>query len=136
MRLVLDSNVLISALLLENSVPGRLLAAWRRGRFDLITSDAQLEEIRRVTRYPKVRERLRPALAGELINQLRSLAEVLAELPRVDVSPDPFDNYLLAMAQAGQADFLVSGDRRHLLELGRFGPCRIVTVREISERLG
>lgn len=136
MRLVLDSNVLISALLLENSVPGHLLAAWRRGRFDLLTSDTQLEEIRRVTRYPKVRERLRPALAGELINQLRGLAEVLSELPRIDVSPDPFDNTLLAMAQAGQADFLVSGDRRHLLELGRFGPCRILTARAMVEQLG
>jgi len=135
MRLVLDANILIGALLLENSVPGRLLAAWRRGRFDLLTSDAQLEEIRRVTRYPKVKERLRPALAGELINQLRGLAEVLSELPKIDVSPDPFDNTLLAMAQAGKADFLVSGDRRHLLELGRFGSCRIVTARVMVEQL-
>jgi predicted nucleic acid-binding protein len=52
----------------------------------------------------------------------------------VDVSPDPFDNYLLAIAQAGQADFLVSGDRRDLLESGQFGACRIVTTQEILAR--
>ncbi|MBI5330216.1 MAG: putative toxin-antitoxin system toxin component, PIN family [Betaproteobacteria bacterium] len=136
MRLVLDSNVLVSALLLENATPAHLLVAWRRGRFTLLTAELQIEEIRRVSRYPKIKERLRPALAGELVNQMRELAVWVDRLPRVDVSPDPFDNYLLALAQAGQADFLVTGDRRDLLGLGRFGPCNIVTARVMLGRLG
>lgn len=135
MRLVVDSNVLVSALLLENSAPARLLVAWRRGRFTLLTAELQIEELRRVTRYPKIKVRLRPALAGELVNQMRDLAEVVDNLPHVDASPDPFDNYLLAIAQAGQADFLVSGDRRDLLELGQFGACKIVTTREMLAQL-
>lgn len=136
MRWVVDTNLQISALLLENSVPARLLLAWRRGHFTLVSAELQIEEIRRVTRYPKIRERLRPALAGELVNQMRGLAEMLDRLPAVDVSPDPFDNYLLSLAQAGQADLLVTGDRRDLLALGRYGSCPIVTPREALGRLG
>ncbi|MGH6681429.1 MAG: putative toxin-antitoxin system toxin component, PIN family, partial [Bradyrhizobium sp.] len=71
MRVVVDTNVLISALLVETSLPAQLIVLWREGRFDLPTSAEQLDELRRVTRYPKIRERLSPALAGPLINELR-----------------------------------------------------------------
>lgn len=136
MRLVLDSNELVSTLLVEHSAPAQLLLAWRRGRFTLLTAELQIEEIRRVTRYPKIKSRLRPALAGELVNQLRDLAEWVGELPRVDVAPDPYDNYLLALSQAGRADFLVSGDRRDVLALERHSTCRIVTARTMLGCLG
>ncbi|WP_295455715.1 putative toxin-antitoxin system toxin component, PIN family [uncultured Thiodictyon sp.] len=135
MRLVIDTNLLISALLVEHSAPARLLIAWRRGRFTLLTAELQIEELRRVSRYPKIRERLRTSLAGELVNQLGDLAVVVTDLPRVDLSPNPFDNFLLAIAQAGDADCLVSGDRRGLLDLGRFETCRIVTVQMLLAEL-
>ena len=78
----------------------------------------------------EIRDRLTPALAGRLINELRDLAIVLKDLPIVTVSPDPWDNYLLATAAAGGADFLVTGDKRDLLPLGRYGGAKIVTVRD------
>jgi putative PIN family toxin of toxin-antitoxin system len=84
----------------------------------------------RVTRYPKIRERLAPALAGRLINELRDITVVVSDLPVVSVSPDPYDNYLLAMASAGAADFLVTGDKRDLLELKLYEGIRIITVRD------
>jgi uncharacterized protein len=71
-RLVVDTNILISALLVEASLSAHLVVLWRQGRFDLLTSADQLEELMRVTRYPKIRERLAPALAGRLINELRA----------------------------------------------------------------
>ena len=135
MRLVLDTNVLVSALLLENSPPGRLITAWRRGAFTLLSAELQFDELRRATRYPRIRERLRPALAGSLVNELKGVAEVVDNLPFIDLSPDPFDNFLLAIAEAGHADYLVSGDRRGLLDLERYGTCRIVTVRNLLETL-
>jgi len=61
---------------------------------------------------------------------LRDLAIVLKDLPIVTISPDPWDNYLLATAAAGGADFLVTGDKRDLLPLGRYGGAKIVTVRD------
>lgn len=96
MRLVIDTNILVSALLAEASLPAHLTVLWREGRFDLLTAAEQLDELMRVTRYPKIRERLSPAPAGRLINELRDVAVVVRELPSVDVCADPDDNYLVA----------------------------------------
>jgi hypothetical protein len=129
-RLVVDTNVLISALLVGTSLPAHLVALWREEQFELLTSAEQLDELMRVTRYPRIRARLAPALAGRLINELRAVAVVVSRLPVVSVCPDPHDNYLLAMASGGDADFLVSGDKRDLLGMGLYESTRIVTVRE------
>ncbi len=104
MRVVLDTNVLISALLVDSSLPAQLVAHWRRGRFVLLTTALQLDEVRRVTRYPKIRARLKPVLAGRLINDLREITVPVETLPTIDVSRDPYDNYLLALAVGGEAD--------------------------------
>lgn len=130
MRLVVDTNILVSALLAASSLPAQLVVLWRAGRFELLTATEQLDELMRVTRYPKIRERLAPALAGRLVNDLRVLAVTLGALPAVDVSPDPDDNYLLALAAAGSADFLVTGDKHDLLGLAVYRGTKIVTVRE------
>jgi len=129
-RLVLDTNVLISALLAGTSLPAHLITLWREGRFDLLSSAAQLDELMRVTRYPKIRERLVPAHAGRLIHEVRDIAIIVENLPRVTVCADPHDNYLLAMAVAGAADFIVTGDKRDLLVLKVYERARIVTVRD------
>ena len=130
MRLVIDTNVLISALLSGTSLPAHLIVLWREGRFDLLTSAKQLDELMRVTRYPRIRERLSPALAGRLIDEIRDIATVIDRLPVVIVSPDPDDNELLAIAQAGAADFLVTGDKRDLLAIARHAGTRIMSVRD------
>ena len=136
MRLVVDTNILVSALLAGTSLPAQLIVLWRQGRFDLLTATEQLDELRRVTRYPKIRERLAPALAGRLVNDLRTLAVVVDKLPTVDVSRDPDYNYLLAIATTGSANFLLTGDKRDLLSLERHGSTRILTVRAFLSNHG
>jgi uncharacterized protein len=98
-RLVIDTNILVSALLATTSLPAHLVALWREGRFDLLISADQLDELMRVTRYPKIRDRLAPALAGCLINEVRDIAVVVQNLPSIAVCADPFDNYLLAISR-------------------------------------
>lgn len=117
-------------------IPNQLRLAWRDRLFTLVTSDEQLEEFRSVTRYPGVKARIDPSAAGTLYNELQHLAVVLRDLPQIDVSPDPGDNFLLAMAQASEADFLVTGDKKHVLSLKTFGTTRIVTTRQMLEKLG
>ena len=129
-RLVVDTNLFISALLAGASLPAHLMLLWREGVFDLLTATDQLDELKRVTRYPKIRTRLAPTLAGRLINEIRSLAIMVTDLPVVAASPDPYDNYLLAIASAGSADFLLTGDKRDLLALKVFVGARIITVRD------
>ena len=103
MRVVLDANVLIGALSLESSPPGQLITHWRQGRFALLTAAPQRDELMRVTRHPKIRARLKPALAGRLVDDLREVAVVVKSLQPAGVSPDPYDNYLLSIASAGEA---------------------------------
>jgi uncharacterized protein len=130
MRVVLDTNVLVSALLMDASLPAQFLTQWRQGRFTLLTATPQLDELTRVTRYPKLRARLKPALAGRLVNDLREIAVLVEPLPPVEVSPDPYDDYLLSIASGGPADYIVTGDKPHLLALGRHAGTNIVSVRD------
>ncbi|MDH3279940.1 MAG: putative toxin-antitoxin system toxin component, PIN family [Gammaproteobacteria bacterium] len=135
MWIVLDTGVLIAALITRDTPPDQIYQAWREKRFGLITSEWQLDEFQRVSRYPKLRKFLKPSESGNMINGLRHQARVLAELPKLDESRDPHDNPLLAMAVAGQADYLVSGDKRDVLTLKKIRTTRIVTARRFLNLL-
>lgn len=127
MRVVLDTNILFSALISPHGAPDAIYRAWRTARFELVTSRMQLEEIRRASRYPKLQAVLQPAQVGVMINNLQR-ALVLEQLPRGFEADDPNDAFLLAMADAGKADYLVTGDRRAgLLQRGHAGRTRILT---------
>lgn len=135
MRVVLDTGILIAALITSDTPPALIYQAWREKRFEMITSEWQLDEFRRVTRYSKLRRFLKPADAGHLVNSLRHQAIVLEKLPTVNLSPDPDDNPVLAMAEASHAQYLVTGDKEDLLALGTIGGTRIVTARHLVETL-
>lgn len=128
MRLVLDTNALISALISRHGPPFRILTAWRRRKHELLTCPSQLEEVRRVSRYPELRAVLLPHDVGEVVNRLEAV--MLPEPARLDHRlADPDDAWLLALAVAADARFLVTGDRRAgLLALGRIGNARILTA--------
>jgi uncharacterized protein len=134
MRIVLDTNILISALMSSASPSAQLLSLWRTRKIVVVTAAQQIGEIARVTRYPKIRTRIVPALSGHLVNRLRTVAVVVGELPQLDVSPDPDDNYLLAIAETGHAQFLVTGDKM-LLSLGHHKSTRIVTPAAMIEAM-
>ena len=136
MRVVLDTNVLIAALISPHRPPDRVFQAWLSGVFTLVTSVEQLEEFRRATRYSRLRPLIEPAAAGTMLNTLATVATVLKKLPAVDRSRDPGDNFVLAMAEAGEADYLVTGDRKDLLALKRHHRTHIVRVREFLKVLG
>ena len=129
------SGILIAALITADTPPDQVYQACRKKRFALVTSLWQLEEFRRASRYKKVRKFLKSTDAGNLVNGLKRHATVLNELPEVNLSRDPQDNPVLAMAIAGKADYLVSGDRRGLLSLKRVGATRIVTAAEFLKIL-
>ena len=129
MRVVLDTNVLLSALLSPHGLPDTIYRAWRVNLFDLVTSTVQIDELRRASRYPKFKHVLQPHRVGTMVNNLRR-SIMLNELPLlpagIEVS-DPNDVFLLTMALAGEADYLVTGDHRSgLLQLSRHGRTRIV----------
>lgn len=130
MRVILDSNILLSALISPHGFPDVIYRAWRAARFELVTSRHQLEEIRRASRYPRLQAVLQPARVGAMINNLQR-AVVLDNLPPLPAdieADDPHDTFLLAMAVHGNADYLVTGDKRAgLLQRGHIERTRIVT---------
>jgi len=130
MRVILDTNVLISALISQHSQPNAIYRAWRAARLDLVTSEAQIDELKRVSRYPKLKTILPPHRIGTVVNNLQHaiVLGALSVLPEEVGTNDPNDAFLLAMALAGNADYLVTGDSRAgLLQRKNIGRTRIVT---------
>lgn len=130
MRVVVDANVLISALISPYGLEDTLYQLWLAKRFNLVTSEWQLDEIRRVSRYEHLSARFKPHRVGRLINGLRKSALVLNDLPNVAYSADPDDNPIISAAIAGRAQYIVSGDKSDVQALGKIVGVRVVTTRE------
>lgn len=127
MRVVLDTNVLLSSLISPHGHPDSIYRAWRAARFEVVTSTTQLDELRRASRYPKFKAVLQPHRVGAMVNNLQR-ALVLEHMPTDVEAADPFDAFLLAMAIVGEADYLVTGDHRAgLIQRGHINRTRIVT---------
>lgn len=120
MRVVLDTNTLVSALLSTHGPPRRLLDDARAQVFELCSSPVLMAELLDVVSREKFARRL--AAAGltplGIVGEIRRLAVMAApaDVPRV-IAEDADDDHVLACAIAAQADLIVSGDR-HLLGLG------------------
>lgn len=135
MRVVLDTNILVSAIITPSGKPAAIIDAWLDGRFELLTCAAHLDEVRSTMQKPRVVELVKPDKAGRLVNQIKRAAEEIAPLPLVKRSPDPADDFLLALSEAGNADYLVTGDKSGLLALKYHKGTRIVSARDFAALL-
>jgi len=136
MRVVLDTNVIISATLIQGGNEHHVLRAWRRGRFDLVFSPAILEELGRALMYERLRKYrwMREAEVIALLEALGRASELVPGIVAVTASRDPDDDKFLGAAIEGHAEYVVTGDR-DLLDLGRYEGVRIVTPREFLAAL-
>ena len=113
MRVVLDTNVLVSALLKRDSIPGRVLQAVWDGSLDLVLSEPMLSELRDVLDYPKIRRRLvANAIDCDLFLELLPFFTIQVDVSGIQVPRprDAADEMVLATFLAGQAEWLVYGD--------------------------
>lgn len=133
LRVVLDTNVLVSGLAYPGSVPGRIVGAWRQGSLDVALSRYILDELVRVLpRLPKIR--MTPAEMRDLADSFMFLADVVEPGGKQDESlRDPADQPVLLTLLAAKADYLVTGDRDLLALAGRYP---IVTPAEFWARHG
>lgn len=137
MRLLLDTNIIISGLISTKGPPGALLHAWLHNScFELVTSEEQIAELTRAMSYDHLRARIRPEQALNVLENIDAQAIIATDLQAIEVSPDPDDNMILATAVAGNADAVVSGDNRDVVALGEIEGIPIITAREAVERLG
>lgn len=142
MRVVLDTNVIISATLIRGGNEDQVLRAWQHGSFELVLSPPILEELGRALFYERLRK-FRWMTDGEVAELLRALAGggiVVTGRVKVKASRDPDDDKFLAAAVEGAAGFVVTGDR-DLLDLKSYRGVRIVrparflaTIRRVRGR--
>jgi len=128
MRVVLDTSILVSALIVPAGKPAAIIDAWLDGKFTLLTCTAHLDELRSTLKKPRVAQLIKPHQAGRLVNLIKRLAEDVGALPPVERSPDPLDDFLLAMSEAGKANYLVTGDKAGLLTLAHHKTTQIVSA--------
>jgi len=138
LKVVLDTNVLVSSLLVKAGLPAQVVEAWRERQYILVTSPDLIAEVRATLFYPRLRRKY--ALSDEDLEQLIDLlkddalvvpgqAQVTGAIPA-----DPADERVLACAVDAGADLIVSGDM-HLLALGDYQGISILAVRGFLERL-
>jgi putative PIN family toxin of toxin-antitoxin system len=138
LRVVIDTNVIVSGILSRKGVPAEVLNAWRERRFLLLSSSDIVAEVRAVMKYPRIYKKYH--LSDDDIEQTITLLEHDALLVAGDtnvtgsVLDDPKDEIFLACALDGQADVVVSGDH-HLLDLGNFWDIPIITARQFLDQL-
>ena len=135
MKVVLDTNVLVSGLMFPGGVPGRIVEAWFGARFDVVSSREQLEEVARVLAYPKTRRtlgwddrRIEVFVEGLYLNTDLAQPESATFAGLRDDSDLPI---LGALVSSG-ADVLVTGDQDLLVLRNRY---RIETPAEFLRRL-
>jgi len=116
LRVVLDTNVLLSGIAYPASVPGKILAAWRHGSVDVLLSAYILDELRRVLPRLAHRHGLTPAEIDDLLDALSIQAEIIEPLPGMepdlrDLDDQPVLDTLLAALKASGANYLITGDK-------------------------
>lgn len=138
-RAVLDSSVLISAFLTPRGTCGRLLDAAESGAFVLCLSrEILVETAGRLLGKPKLRARYGYGAenVARFCDGLVASARLVTDLPGGRLVPlDPKDDAVVATALAAGADYLATGDRRHLLSMGAYQGIRFLTPRQLLDLL-
>jgi len=134
LRVVLDTNVVLSALLFGGRV-GAVRDAWVAGRLVPLASRETFTELRRALEYPKF-ALTRAEIAGLIQDELLPFFEVVDDVAPVSgLCRDPHDDKFIALVIAGHCAVIVSGDR-DLLALGKHQGIRLITVASLLLKLG
>lgn len=125
LRVVLDTNVLLSGIAYPASVPGKIMAAWRHGSIDVLLSPYILDELRRVLPRLAYRHGLTLEEIDDLVDVLSIQAEVIEPLHGIepdlrDVDDQPVLGTLLAARKTSGADYLITGDKDLLAIADRY----------------
>jgi putative PIN family toxin of toxin-antitoxin system len=135
-RVVIDTNILISYLISPEGALSRLVNAWVRSRsLEVFTSEYQIAELKRVARYERIRRFVTDAQVSAFVTLLRRRGTVVKPSRVLRVSPDEDDDQIIAIALEAGASYLVSGDGDDLLALKVVEGVRVVRARYLLDRL-
>ena len=135
MKIVADTNILVSALIKPRGIPAQIMA--HQASFALVATEEMLSELHRVLHYPHIQKKyqLSKQAIAEYVASLRH-DSILIEITKsaTSVSEDPDDDKFLACAEGAGADCIVSGDP-HLVSLGSYKGIPILTPRQFLATL-
>jgi len=136
MKVVIDTNILVSGLIKPTGIAGRVLHRLRMEQFSLVYSDSTLAELARVLSRPQIQNKYN--ITNNDVRTVLQLiilrGEEVAPTERINVCRDVRDNIFLEVAIAGQVDALVSGDA-DLLVLHPFRKIPILTLKQFLTQL-
>ena len=138
LRAVVDTNLLISALIVERGNPFQVVEQWRMGRFLMVTSAPLSDELAGVLQRPAIAKRITAAQAEGILALIQRHAEWVTPGLEMPLSVrDPKDEVVVATALAARADYIVTGDADLLTLNGdaRLGTLKIVTPVRFLEQL-
>ncbi len=135
LRVVLDTNVFISAMLHPFGICGQILSCWEDRLFVVLYNLELLEEIKLVCAYPRLKKRFKRNRVGHLINQLKQDGLYIRGNRNTKSSKDPKDDFLIAITELGQANALVSSDNIGVLELEQINAAILLTPAEFLDFL-
>ncbi|OGI28654.1 MAG: putative toxin-antitoxin system toxin component, PIN family [Candidatus Moranbacteria bacterium RIFOXYA12_FULL_44_15] len=137
MKIVIDTNVFISALITPKSNSAKILRLLERDEFNVLVSEEIILEILKVLSYSKIRKRhkLTSLEIKNLIDDYVAISKLVFPGKKLNiVKDDPSDNKFLECALAGRAGFIITGDV-HLLKLKKFGKIQILNPRDFLNKI-
>lgn len=142
MKVVLDTNILISAVIEPTGTPAQILLKVSQGMLELIISEHLLAELEKALTYPRVIQAIKRRRSWskkdikKFLNSLRCIAKIThGNLIVKGVSKDPDDDWVLSAAKEGKAKFLITGNKQHLLSLKTFQDIKIITAADFKKIL-
>ena len=133
MKVVLDTNVLVSAFISRKSIPAQVLSLFQEDGYTLLLSEAVLSELQRILHYPHLRQlyTYRDEQVAAFVRGIQVIALWIEPTETLSVvTEDETDNRFLELAVAGGARDVVTGDKKHLLKVRRYQAIDIVSPTE------
>lgn len=133
MRVVIDSNIYLSGLIFPDSKPALILYLANQGKFKVYCSDFIVDEIRRILiKKFGYNERI----ANQFIGEFLKFIKIIIPHKKINIiKANKDDNHILECALFAKADYLITGDKKHILPLGKIGKTEIINPAEFIKML-
>ncbi|MDO8444117.1 MAG: putative toxin-antitoxin system toxin component, PIN family [bacterium] len=133
MKVVLDTNIYLSGLIFKDSKPSLILDLAKKGKFEIYCSDFIIAEIERifVSKFGYSQKTV-----DKIIIEILKFVQIIEPDKQVDaIKAKADDNRILECALSAKADYLVTGDKKHILPLGKIGETKIINAADFLDEL-
>ncbi len=135
MRVVLDANIFVSFFLTKSPTTSKIFNFWEKKKIIVLISIEIKAEVFKVFQYPKIKKFLKPQNFQALKYLFNEEVLLIYPQKRISLCKDPKDNIYLECCLEGKANYLITGDKKHLLSLKKFKQTKIVSPKEFIHQV-